>query len=90
MRERELSEVMVTEEKHQTEEDGTQQNFRNKRGHNFIMDWKCAMQEKTQSDSQMSTGWITVPFSETEQTRGRAGKHSSKQKSMGSVPNDTA
>lgn len=87
MRERELSEVMVPEEKHQTEEDRTEQNLK---GHNFIMDWKCVMQEKIQSDSQVTTGWITMPFSETEQTRGRAGKHSSKQESMGSVPNDTA
>lgn len=37
MRERELSEVMVPEEKHQTEEDGTEQNFRNKRG--TILSW---------------------------------------------------
>lgn len=43
MRERELSEVMVPEEKHQTEEDRTEQNLK---GHNFIMDWKCVMQEK--------------------------------------------
>lgn len=48
------------------------------------------MKEKIQSDSQVATGQITMPFSVTEQTRGRAGKHRSKKKSMGSGPNDTA